>query len=237
MAARADMRSGTTAEAPIDDRFDAGAEFDRQLRALLDKGYPRAAGMTTSGFVAQLEPLRAGVLRRGRRRGAAMTAPAVPFLVVVTKRLVPAERSMPLTDLGGRPGFVSPDTADIHRFEPIDAVQLPAGNAYVGFDVERGDEFRGVTPDGALAAITARDRTPLTVDEGIALVTLFPQSLQKNHCFSLVASRCGDRRVPALWISKAAPKLGWCWAGNPHTWLGSASCGGRWGAEIRPAHR
>ncbi|MCY7343584.1 MAG: DUF5701 family protein [Pseudonocardia sp.] len=27
-------------------------------------------------------------------------------------------------------------------------------------------------------------------------------SLEKNHCFSLAASRCGDRRVPALWMSR-----------------------------------
>ncbi|MGQ0669203.1 MAG: DUF5701 family protein [Actinomycetota bacterium] len=26
------------------------------------------------------------------------------------------------------------------------------------------------------------------------------------------------------------PRLGWCWAGNPHTWLGSASCGAGVGA-------
>ena len=43
----------------------------------------------------------------------------------------------------------------------------------------------------------------------------------------LAGSRCGDRRVPALWISEGAPKLGWCWAGNPHTWLGTASAGSR----------
>jgi NhaA family Na+:H+ antiporter len=44
---------------------------------------------------------------------------------------------------------------------------------------------------------------------------------------SLLGSRAGDRRVPALWLRRGHPKLGWCWAGNPHTWLGSASCGGR----------
>ena len=36
-----------------------------------------------------------------------------------------------------------------------------------------------------------------------------------------------DRRVPALWISEQAPKLGWCWDGNPHSWLGLASAGSR----------
>ncbi|MEI2690845.1 MAG: DUF5701 family protein [Anaerolineae bacterium] len=45
----------------------------------------------------------------------------------------------------------------------------------------------------------------------------------------LLASRCGDKRVPAFWLSQNRPKLGWCWAGNPHTWLGSASCAERVG--------
>jgi hypothetical protein len=67
----------------------------------------------------------------------------------------------------------------------------------------------------------------LTIDEGIALVTQKPEAVAKNGGFSLAGSRCGDRRVTALWISDNRPKLGWCWAGNPHTWLGTASCRGR----------
>ena len=74
-----------------------------------------------------------------------------------------------------------------------------------------------------MEGITAQGRLPLTIDEGLALVTLHPAALASNRCFSLVGSRCGDKRVPALWISQGAPKLGWCWYGNPHTWLGSAS--------------
>ena len=88
-----------------------------------------------------------------------------------------------------------------------------------------------MTPNDALETIRSQGRTPLTIDEGIALLTQFPERLRKNHCFSLLGSRSGDRRVPALWISQGRPKLGWCWAGNPHTWLGSASCGARRGAQ------
>ncbi len=46
-----------------------------------------------------------------------------------------------------------------------------------------------------------------------------------------------DARTPALWISNGtgrdgpanrnAPKVGWCWAGNRHTWLGFASAAHR----------
>lgn len=201
------------------------------MDALLAGGYPRVAGMSEAGFLGLLEPLRAEVLAREPE----MAPPArdrVPFVVVVTKHVVPAERSMPLTRLpltrlGGRPGFVSRDTTDIGRFEAIGGVDVPDRHAYLVLGVTRGDEYRNTRPDDALAAITARGRTPLTVDEGIAFITAFPGALEKNHCFSLLGSRCGDRRVPALWISERAPKLGWCWAGNPHSWLGAASCGGR----------
>jgi hypothetical protein len=78
------------------------------------------------------------------------------------------------------------------------------------------EPLRAVAPDGEPVA---EGRAPL--------VTHHPAALAKNKCFSLGGSRSGDRRVPAIWISQNAPKLGWCWAGNRHTWLGMASAGGR----------
>ncbi len=75
--------------------------------------------------------------------------------------------------------------------------------------------------------IRERGRTPLTIEEGIAVLTQAPYLLERNKCFSLAGSRRGDRRVPGLWISNRAPKLGWCWDGNPHDWLGVASAGTR----------
>ena len=70
-----------------------------------------------------------------------------------------------------------------------------------------------------------------------------PDVLARGHCFMAIGSRLRkangslDARTPALWISNGtgrdgpdnrnAPKLGWCWAGNRHTWLGFASASGR----------
>ena len=51
-------------------------------------------------------------------------------------------------------------------------------------------------------------------------MTHAPDMLEKNKCFMLSGSRRDDRRVPAMWISERAPKLGWCWDGNPHTRAG-----------------
>ena len=136
----------------------------------------------------------------------------------------------------GKPGFVSADLADVERFVPIANLDVPE-SPYLLVDVQRGDEYLNWTPDEALRAIQERGRTPLTVAEGVALLMQRPDLLEPNKCFMLLGSRCGDKRVPALWISggtgkdgrerKGAAKLGWCWAGNRHTWLGHASARAR----------
>jgi hypothetical protein len=219
---------------------DPGAELDRQVERLISLGYGELTGLGDQRLWEAAEPLRAPVVART----SAMPAPApsaVPFVLVVAPRLAPPLRTMPLITRGTRaskPGFVSPDTQDIDRFAPIEGIEVPDVDVYLLLDVHRGDEYLSWRPDDALPEITGRGRTPLTVHEGIALATLFPQTLEKNRCFMLLGSRCGDRRVPALWISggserdggsarRGAAKLGWCWAGNLHTWLGHASAGER----------
>lgn len=129
------------------------------------------------------------------------------------------------------------DAADIERFQPIDGIGIPGDFAYLATDIDTGKATLNVTPDDALESIKKARRSPLTLDEGIALVNQFPDVLKTRNCFSMLGSRCGDRRVTALWISRGSPRLGWCWAGNPHTWLGSASCSARLAAEeVAPSH-
>ncbi len=152
--------------------------------------------------------------------------------MVVTRELVDPELTVPLLRLaprGTRPGVVDRNHGEqgLAPYRPIAEVELPDPAAYLLLDVDRGEEFLDVRPEEALPVILGRGRTPLTVEEGVAVVTHAPEVLEKNRCFMLSGSRRGDRRVPAMWISERAPKLGWCWDGNPHTWLGVASTGGR----------
>ncbi|GAA4982888.1 hypothetical protein HD597_009970 [Nonomuraea thailandensis] len=202
--------------------FEPGAEFDRQVRTLIDLGYPAMAGLGP----ATLAPLRELAVRHGGTT-CDPEGGRVPFVLVLSREIAPIEQTMPLTTVHGRrkPGFVdhSFEPGALERFVAVSEVE----QVYLLFDVERGEEFCGAVPSAAMNVIAARGRTLLTIEEGIALITHFPQLLAKNKCFSLGGSRCGDRRVPALWISRNAPKLGWCWEGNPHTWLGMASAGGR----------
>ena len=204
-------------------------EFDRQVENLLQKGYPDLAGAEAVELVQSLEPLKGQALALDLPK-AGIDESYIPFVIVVKRDLLPVDRLMPLVTLRGKSGFSVMDAQEIERFKPVANVALPEGVAYLLVDIDTGKETLNVTPNDALKILEEQGRSPLTIEEGVALVTHFPESLKKNNCFSLLASRCGDKRVTALWISEGRPKLGWCWAGNPHTWLGSASCGARIGA-------
>src|SRR5690606_22566253 len=139
----------------------------------------------------------------------------------------PVDRSLALVEREGRTAVERLYPKAPADFVDVGAALLPAGQAYLAGDIERGEEYLNVTPDDAFEAIVARGRSPLTMAEGVALLTPSPRFLQPNGGFALLASRAGEKRVPGLWLSAGRPKLGWCWAGNPHTWLGSAYCGRR----------
>jgi len=201
-------------------------EFDRQVENLIQKGYPNAAGVKTKVFLKHIEPLKERIRNLSKREKEAKKG-RVPFVIVVKNDLVAGERAMSLVERGNKKGFTIMDAAEIKGFKPLEGVRIPTDAAYLVVDIDTGKETLNITPDEALKIIEKGKRSPLTIDEGIALVTHHPEILMRNGGFSLPGSRCGDRRVTALWISGGRPKLGWCWAGNPHTWLGSAACGRR----------
>lgn len=146
---------------------------------------------------------------------------------------------------GEKPGFVVEDMTDVDRFAPT-GIEPPHSPLYLVGGLERGDDLSNWTPEEALTAITARDRSPLLLTEGLHWVLQQPEILERGRCFMTIGSRLTkpdgkpDSRTPALWISngtgrdgtqrKNAPKLGWCWWGNRHTWLGIASAAHRSGS-------
>ena len=162
-------------------------------------------------------------------------------LVVLHPTVVPASALAPLVRVDGRQAFVVTDFADVDEFDAVMA--LPDAPGYVVDDPDRGDEMRNWSPDEAAPAIAAAGRTPLLLTEGLHWLLHRPDVLERNSCFMTIGSRkrkpngAFDTRTPALWISNGtgrdgpehrhAPKVGWCWAGNRHTWLGMASAAGR----------
>jgi len=178
-------------------------------------------------------------------RDAAAAAPGARdgALLVVHPSLAPASRLAPLVEREGKRAFVVVDMTDVDSFTPIEQATPPAGPLHLVDGVDRGDQLANWSPDEALPELIAHGRTPLTLTEGLHWLLQQPAALQRNRCFMTIGSRLRrpdgrlDPRTPALWLSngtgrdgrerRGAPKVGWCWAGNRHTWLGFASGTGR----------
>ena len=186
---------------------------------------------------------RAGLAEAELRASVSRDAAETGSLLALAPGLLKASELAPLLRLGDKPGFVVEDMTDVDDFVAIEAARPPQTPIYFVHGIERGDDLANWSPNEALTEIAARGRTPLTLTEGLLWAIQQPHVIERNHCFMTIGSRLTkatgvlDARTPALWISNGtgrdgasrrhAPKVGWCWAGNRHTWLGFASARGR----------
>ncbi|MDX3378492.1 DUF5701 family protein [Streptomyces sp. ME02-6991-2A] len=213
-----------------------------QAERLIELGIHQLAGVTAAelrSFAATAQAAAAA------RTAAAAETPAErgSSLLAVHPGRAPASVLAPLLRREDKPGFVVTDMPDVDLFAPIEGLGLPEAPLYVVTGVDRGDRMANWSPNEALPALAEQGRTPLMLTEGIHWVLQQPAALERNHCFMTIGSRLRkaggalDARTPAIWISNGtgrdgserrnAPKVGWCWAGNRHTWLGFASATGR----------
>ncbi|MFJ1801420.1 DUF5701 family protein [Streptomyces sp. NPDC088180] len=186
----------------------------------------------------------AGIPADDIRAFAGTADPGRDVLLAVHPDRAPASALAPLLLRDGKPGFVVVDMPDVDLFVPTE-VELPDAPLYFVARPDRGDHMANWSPEEALPALTEQGRSPLVLTEGIHWMVQQPAVLERNLCFMTIGSRLRkangalDARTPAIWISNGtgrdgkerrnAPKVGWCWWGNRHTWLGFASAAGRAG--------
>jgi hypothetical protein len=197
---------------------EAELELDRQVDNLARTGLPELLDLQDSCFRASLEPLR-DLLPLPVQSGE-----GTPFVVVLPQ--LPVVEVLAAVHGVGGPGFTTMEPDELAGFRPVPELDVPAA-PYLLLDVDTGRDTLDQPPAAAAEAISARGRTPLTVAEGLSVLVADPGVLRARNCFTLPGSRAGDKRVPALWVSARRPRLGWCYQGAPHSWLGTASCGGR----------
>jgi hypothetical protein len=136
-----------------------------------------------------------------------------------------AEAAMTDTRQGVHPGYVDMRPVRPSSFRPV--VDVPS-SPYVLDGIDLGGDLLDVAPREALVRILDAGRSPLTLEEGVSVLLAHPGILRERNCYQMLGSRAGDKRIPSLWVTKAGrPRLGWCWEGTPHTWLGAASCAAR----------
>ncbi|MDV8001159.1 DUF5701 family protein [Rhodococcus sp. IEGM 1408] len=219
-----------------------GRSVAAQAERLVELGVPGLAGIS-AGRLHEY----AAALPDPAHPGPAL--PADPgtgrVVLAVHPSLVSTARLATLLSREGKAGFVVVDMSDLADFSPTDDVHVPDAPLYLVGDVTRDDDLLDRAPTDAHAELGRRARTPLTISEGVSWLLQAPEMLEPGKCFMCIGSRKRkvkgglDSRTPALWISggtgrdgrqnKGAPKVGWCWAGNHHTWLGFASTSGRMG--------
>jgi Family of unknown function (DUF5701) len=196
--------------------------LDTQVQRLVALDYPKRLGVTVAAFEAALRPLRAHAPRAWTEVD--IDNGRVDVALVVNTPKLPVRITLPLVERDGHDAIERLYPKKPEDFLPTPAVTIPAGEAYLLLGIDRGNATLNAVPADAARRLALEGRSPLTVEEGVSVLLQWPQFLQPNRCFMMLGSRCGDRRVPALWLSGKQPKLGWCWEGNPHTWLGFASC-------------
>ncbi len=202
--------------------------MEEQAAALIGLGLHEAAGLSTDGL-----------REHARDLGAAQPS----GLLVIHPDRLPCAALVPLLQHREKSGFVVVDLPDLEDFAPLEGMELPPGPVYAAADPDRGDHLANWSPNEAVPALRQAGRWPMTIGEAVQWLLHRPDLLERNRCFMAAGSRLRtsngdlDPRVPALWISNGtgrdgperrhAPKVGWCWAGNRHTWLGFASISGR----------
>ena len=188
----------------------ASIEANKQLERLVALGYPDVADMSEDAFRALARPLIRALERSD----------------------LGADILIARTSIDRMAGFTTMPPRDIVSFLPTDGFEPPEGPFYLVIEPHTGTCYTNREPDVARKLIESDERLPLTLEEGLAIATQHPEWLLEKNGFNLLGSRSADGRVPSIWMSQSAPRLGAVWPNSRHTWLGNAYCIARRGVSL-----
>ena len=198
-------------------------EVQRQLDRIVALGYPDVADISAAAFRALAQPLISAL---------ESTELGEQILLIPTRELVSPESLIARTSINRMAGFTTMPPRDIASFLPQNGFEPPEGPFYIVLEPHTGTCYTNREPDVARKLIDSDDRLPLTLEEGLAIATQHPDWLAVKNGFNLLGSHSADGRVPSIWMSQNAPRLGSVWPNSRHTWLGNAYCEGRRGVSL-----
>ncbi len=201
----------------------ASIEATKQLDRIVALGYPDVADMSADAFRALARPLIRALENSDLGEN---------ILLVPTRELVTPESLIARTSIDRMAGFTTMPPRDIVSFLPTSGFEPPEGPFYLVIEPHTGTCYVNREPDVARKLIESDERLPLTLEEGLAIATQHPEWLLEKNGFNLLGSRSADGRVPSIWMSQSAPRLGAVWPNSRHTWLGNAYCLARRGVSL-----
>lgn len=223
----ADGAGKSTRSRTLVDMSKASEEAQKQLDRIVALGYPDVADMSAAAFRSLARPLIRALEDCGDEAGL-----GTQILLVPTRELVSPESLIARTSINRMAGFTTMPPRDIASFLPQDGFEPPEGPFYLVIEPHTGTCYINREPDVARKLIDSDERLPLTLEEGLAIATQHPEWLLEKNGFNLLGSRSADGRVPSIWMSQNAPRLGAVWPNSRHTWLGNAYCMARRGVSL-----
>ena len=210
---------------------DPVSEFDRQVDVLSQRIGNNIIGYDLSTFQKQASELRLKVCELDADQG--VREGNIPVVIAFRRQVASCDELMRQLHHKRLEGYVEMTPKHPDDFRDIESLAIPEADLYVLWDVDTGGAMLNISPADSVDMLASKGRTPLTMYEGLQCALAIPEILTDKKRFNAIqmpGSRIeGDQRVPSIWISKGAPRLGWCWFGNIHTWLATASCKSRVG--------
>lgn len=208
---------------------DPVTEFDRQVDVLFERVRKDVFRYDLSKLQQQTAELRSKIIELDAAQDA--REGNIPVVIVFKMQVAPYNKLLSQLHHKGREGYIEMTPKNPEEFLDVHSHAVPEADIYVLWDVDTGKSMLNISPSDSVDMIEGKGRTPLTMYEGVQCVLAIPEILtdkQRFNAIQMPGSRIdGDQRVPSIWISKGAPRLGWCWFGNIHTWLATASCKSR----------
>jgi hypothetical protein len=158
--------------------------FYQQLKTIIEKKFHVPTGLSESDFINRhIMPLKQLLVENGKHTKSVESR--IPILVVVPHTIVPLsyqlERIRESVDDIQLEHVIKPEW-----FENAKGVSTP-DKPYFLVDVETGYAMKNITPKKCVQSFRDEGRFALTVDEGIALISHFPEVLE-SHWIDLPGS-------------------------------------------------
>jgi hypothetical protein len=158
--------------------------FAKQINTIRERKFHIPTGLSENDFVNRhIMPLKELLVKHDR--DTKMEESHIPILVVIPNTIVPLSYQLEriresINDIQLE-HIIKPEW-----FENAKGVSTP-DKPYLLLDVETGYAMKNTTPKKCVKTLNDEGRFPLTVDEGIALISHFPEVL-KSHWVDLPGS-------------------------------------------------
>ena len=203
------------------------AIFNVQVERLCERGYEKHCNYKDVSFGSLIEPLRPfvresieAIKSRTITCDKMPTGYSIPFLIVIPEWTVRLNEQVKM--MGSSPDNAGIIDLNVATLRLADGVEVPR-TPYVIFNVENGEATRGMSAEYCTKWFKKIGRLSLTVEEGIALVTQFPEILSR-HSVDLSGSRVNLDDVPGICLMDGRPHLSSSWIDGRYDAWGSASC-------------